>query len=55
MFDQILILPQVKRCSIITYKYGIYELPHNLLSDLRLKDYRRLGNIRKVKLHRLIA
>ena len=20
--------PQVKRCAIITYKYGIYELPH---------------------------
>ena len=25
--------PQVKRCAIITYKHGIYELPHELPSD----------------------
>ena len=55
MFDQILISPEVKPFAIITYKYGIYELPHKLLNDLRLKDLRRLGNIRKVKLHRIIA
>ena len=55
MFDQILFSPQMKRCAIVTYKYGIYELPHKLLNDLRLKDLRRLGNIRKVKLHRIIA
>ena len=30
---------------IITYKHGIYELPHKLPNDLRL---RKLGNIRKV-------
>ena len=30
---------------IITYKHGIYELPHELPNDLRL---RKLGNIRKV-------
>ena len=53
MFYQIFISPQVKRCAIITYKHGIYELPHELPNDLRL---RKLGNIRKVsKLHRIIA
>ena len=30
-FYQIFLSPQVKRCAIITYKHGIYELP----SDLR--------------------
>ena len=24
------------RCVIVTYKHGIYELPHELLNDLRL-------------------
>ena len=33
--------PQVKLCEIITYKHGIYELPHELLNNLRLKT---LGN-----------
>ena len=60
MFYQIFLLPQVKRWAIITYKHGIYELPHELPNDLRLKDLRKLGkfdlNIRKVcKLHRMIA
>ena len=41
MFYQIFLLPQVKRCAIITYKHGIYELPHELPNDLRL---RILGN-----------
>ena len=36
MFDQIFLSPQMKRCSIITYKHGIYELPHKLPNDLRL-------------------
>ena len=36
MFYQIFLSPQVKRCAIITYKHGIYELPHELLNDLRL-------------------
>ena len=53
MFYQISLLPQAKRCAIITYKYDIYKLPHKLLNDLRL---RKLGNISKVpKLHRMIA
>ena len=36
MFNQIFFLAQVKRCLIITYKNGIYELPHELPNDLRL-------------------
>ena len=43
MFYQIFLSPQVKRCPIITYKHGIYELPHELTNDLRL---RILGNIK---------
>ena len=35
------------------YKHGIYEFPHELSSDLKL---RKLGEIRKVfKVHRTIA
>ena len=41
MFYQIFLLPQVKRWVIITYKHGIYELLHELLNDLRLRN---LGN-----------
>ena len=37
MFYQILLLSQVKRWAIITYKHGIYELPHELPNDLRLR------------------
>ena len=36
MFYQILLLSQVKRWAIITYKHGIYELPHKFPNDLRL-------------------
>ena len=39
MFYQNFLSPQVKRCVIITYKHGIYELPHELPNDLR-----KLGN-----------
>ena len=35
MFYQIFLSPQVKRCAIITYKPGIYELPLELPNDLR--------------------
>ena len=53
MFCQTFFSPQVKRCVIITYKHGMYELPHGLLNHLRL---RKLGTFRKVfKLHRMIA
>ena len=55
MFYQIFFSPQVKGCAIITYKHGIYYLPHELPSYLRLRILRK-GNIRKVsKLHRKIA
>ena len=36
MFCQIFLSPQVKPWAIITYKHGIYELPHELPNDLRL-------------------
>ena len=53
MFYQIFLSPQVKRCAIITYEHGIYELPHELPNDLRR---RKLGNIREVyKLYRMIV
>ena len=70
MFYQVFFSPQIKRCAIITYKHGIYELPHELSNDLRLTilsndlpndlrlkdpDPRDLGNFRKVsKPHRII-
>ena len=38
MFHQIFLSPQVKRCVIITYKYGIYEL----IAE-RLKTYRKVS------------
>ena len=42
MFKQILLSPQVKRCTIIKYyKHGTYELPHELWDNLKLKI---LGN-----------
>ena len=37
VFYQIFLSPQVKRWAIITYKHGIYELPHELRNDLRLR------------------
>ena len=58
MFYQISLSRQVKRCAIITYELGIYELPNELSNDVRLTklDLRKLRNIRKVsKLHRMIA
>ena len=46
-----LFLPQVKRYMIITYKHGIYELPHEMLKILKKSE-----NIRKVcKLHGMVA
>ena len=37
MFYQIFLSPQVKRCAIITYKHGIYDLPHELRNDLKFR------------------
>ena len=36
MFYQVLLSPKGKLCAIITYKHGIYELPHELPNDLKL-------------------
>ena len=41
MFYQIFFSPQVKQWTIITYRHGIYKLPHELPKDLR---FRILGN-----------
>ena len=41
-----LMSPQVKLCAIITYKHGVYKLPHDLPNDLRLTilgNYQILG------------
>ena len=40
IFYQIFFLPPVKRWAIITYKDGIYELPHELLNGLNLRILR---------------
>ena len=42
MFYQIFLSPQAKRWAIITYKHGIYELPHELPNNLR---HRKLGKM----------
>ena len=39
MFYQTFLSSQVKRCAIITYKRGIYELPQELPNDLSLKNF----------------
>ena len=53
MFDKISVSPQVKRIVILSNKHGIYELPHELPNDLRLK---KLGKIKNIsKRHRIIA
>ena len=46
MFYQIPFSPQVKRCASITYKHGIYELPHELPNDLRLRILRRVQTMK---------
>ena len=37
MFGKTFLSPQVKRIVIISNKHGIYELPHELPNDLRLR------------------
>ena len=46
MLYQIFLSPQVKGSTIISYKHDIYELPHELLNELRL---RTLGNQESLK------
>ena len=37
MLYQIFLSLQVKRCAVITYKHGIYDLPHKLLKEKKTK------------------
>ena len=37
-YHQIFLSPQVKRSAIISNKQEVYELPHELPNDLRLKE-----------------
>ena len=37
MFYQIFLSGEVERLAVITYKHGIYQLPHELPNDLRLR------------------
>ena len=37
MFDPILLSPQVKLSMIISNKNGIYELPHKMPNELKLR------------------
>ena len=46
MFEQISLSSQVERSMIISNKHGIYELPHELSSNLKLGI---LGNIKKTQ------
>ena len=53
MFYQIFFSQQVKRCVIITYKHGIYELPLELPNNLENMKISGKCNIRK--LNRMVA
>ena len=37
MLYRIFLSPQVKRCAILSYKHGIYSLPHELSNDVTLR------------------
>ena len=37
MLDKILVSPKVKRIVIISNKHGIYDLPHELPNDVKLR------------------
>ena len=39
IFYEIFLSLQMKECAIITYKHGIYEIPHELWIDLRLSIF----------------
>ena len=39
MFYEILLSAEVKRCGIVTYKNGIYEVPQELLNHLRKSNW----------------
>ena len=55
MFKKIFVAPQVKGGVIVSNKDGIYELPQNVLRNLK-QDFRKLENIRKIsKFYRILA
>ena len=39
MYYEIFLSLEVKRCQIVTYKIGIYEVPQGLLNDLRIRNW----------------
>ena len=41
MIDQIFLSPEKKRGVVISKKHGIYNLPHELPNDLRLRILRK--------------
>ena len=50
MFYQIFLSPQVKQSAIVSNKQGVYELPHELPNDLRLRlirNKKKSGKSRK--------
>ena len=47
MFCQILLLPQVERCMIITSEHGIYQFPHKLKNDLQVTSATKQNNTAK--------
>ena len=56
MVEKIFLSPKLKRSVIFSNKPDIYELPHELPNDLRLRTLGNLGNMKKIsKLHRIIA
>ena len=50
MFYQILLSLQVKQSKITSNKYGIWDLPHELPNDFRLRKY-----LENLKFHRIIV
>ena len=56
MFDQLFLSPQVQQQMIVSNKHGIYELNLELPHNIRPRDLRKLGNIRKIsKLYGILA
>ena len=39
MFNELFYSPQVKLCGTVSNKHGMYELPHELPNDLRLRIF----------------
>ena len=56
IFFQTFLSPQVKGCTIITYKDGRYEVPPRVAKRLKTEDLIELANLRRMaKQHRMIA